>query len=380
MLAAASSLLLIGNDGTNDENREAAALPMLSRESALSGEFAADFDAYINDRIAFRNELIGASNNLLSYKGIPSPAGTVIRAAIDMGTGEKQSADIVIHDGKVMELFEKKPDLFNKYADIVNRYAEALPNSNIYSAIIPTQLEFEDSMYSNLEDSQRDAINYIYSRLSDKITCVNMYDALRAHTGEYIYFKTDHHWTALGAYYAYVELCMTTGVDNVDISDFEKQQTESFDGYLSRFVTAHSAEVGEDVFEWYDTDKDKKIKYYMRAFDEDGSSHRYTTPIFYTERDDYDFFLGADHPMAVYENNEVKNGKTMLVVSDSFINALAPWLVKSYSRLVLINPRSYYSTLKAAADEFKPDDVMILDYIFASTFADYCDTMARLLE
>lgn len=380
MLAAAAMLFLIGSGDTSGENRALAKMPQFTGETVFSGEFAAGAEEFVNDRISFRSALIDASQRLMSYKGVKSPAGTVIRAQIDMGTGKKQSSDILVNDGKIMELFEKNDALADKYAEVINAYARAVSGANVYAAVIPTQLEFEDAMYSNLENSQLDAINYIYSRLDGNVKRIDMYGALKPHAEEYIYFKTDHHWTALGAYYGYLALCTATGVNSVDINDFEKNTTEEFDGYLSRFVTDPSINVGEDTFEWYNVDKNGNISYEMRSYKEDGSVHKYKTPVFYTERIDYDFFLGADHPMAIYTNSELTGGKTLLAVSDSFVNALAPWLMKSYKRVVLINPRSYLKSFKDAAEEFAPDDVLIMDYVFAHTFEDYCSMLERLLD
>ena len=167
-------------------------------------------------------------------------------------------------------------------------------------------------------------------------------------------------------------------MDAVDISDYEMNEKTDFHGYLSDFVSDKSLLDKPDVLEWYDVDPTDKISNSMRAYEKDGSWHTYHTPIFYTERNDYDFFLGADHPFAVYKNSDVTNGKTILIISDSFVNAFAPWLMKSYSTVAMINPRSYYSTLKSAADELMPDDVLVLNYTFAATFADYCNAMENL--
>ena len=72
--------------------------------------------------------------------------------------------------------------------------------------IIPTQLEFQDEVYSSVQDSQKEAIDYIYANMPERIRPVDAYGALEKHKDEYIYYRTDHHWTALGAYYGYCAL------------------------------------------------------------------------------------------------------------------------------------------------------------------------------
>ena len=378
MLAASAIAFGRGNDGTNGENRALATPPPFNRNTVRSGEFMTGAEAYVNDHIAYRNELINISQQIDTYRGIASPAGTIIRAGVDMGTGAQQVSDILVENGIVTEMFKMDYQTADRFAAAINAYADALDGVNMYVGVIPTQLEFADPIYANLEDSQSAAIEYIYGQLNDDITRIDMRAALGNHTDEYIYFRTDHHWTMLGAYYGYLALCDAAGMDAVDISDYGVHEKTDFHGYLSDFVSDKSLLDNPDVLEWYDVDPSGKITNSMRAYEKDGSWHTYHTPIFYTERNDYDFFLGADHPFAVYKNSELTNGKTILVISDSFINALAPWLMKTYSTVVLINPRSYYSTLAAAEEEFKPDDALVLNYTFAATFADYCKVMEGL--
>ena len=378
LLAASAIAFGRGNDGTNDENRTLATPPPFNRNAVHSGEFMAGAEAYVNDHIAYRSELIDISRLIDGYRGIESPAGTIIRAGVDMGTGAQQVSDILVENGAVTEMFKMNTATADRFAAAINAYADTLEGVNMYAAIVPTQLEFADPIYSNLEDSQSEAIEYIYGQLNPDITRVDLVSALAPHTDEYIYFRTDHHWTMRGAYYGYLALCEAAGMDTVDINDYEMHEKTDFHGYLSDFISDKSLLDKPDVLEWYDIDPSDEISNVMRAYEKDGSWHEYHTPIFYTERNDYDFFLGADHPLAVYRNSSVANGKTILIISDSFVNAFAPWLMKSYSTVVLINPRSYYSTLKAAADEFKPDDALVLDYTFAATFDDYCRVMEDL--
>lgn len=380
LLASSVFMLAYGNDGENDENRASATMPPLTREAVMTGEFAAGTEAYVNDRIAYRNELITLSQLIDSYKGTASPAGTIIRADVDMGTGVRQSSDILVENGTVTEMFDFDKETADRYINVINTYAKELDGVNMYAAIVPTRLEFAEPIYSNLEDSQSEAIEYIYDRLDSDITRVDIRGALSPHTDEYIYFRTDHHWTMRGAYYGYVELCGAANMKYVDINDYKKKTMKDFEGYLEKFVTDKSLLSNPDTLEWYDIDEQNRITNDIRSYDKDGKSHGYHSPIFYDERRDYDFFLGASHPLAVYKNGDIKEKRTILVISDSYANALAPWLMKSYSTVVLIDPRSYYSTLKAAADEFKPDDALVLNYTFATAFKDYCTAMEKLVK
>ncbi len=379
LLAASAAMIAAGSGTTAAENRAAASFPPFDRQTVLSGGFASGVESYINDRVACREYIIELSRRLGARMGITPPEGVVIRADVDMGTGESLASDILVANGAVTEIFDFSAECADRWADAVNAYTKYLDGVNVYAALVPTRLEFAEPIYSNLEDSQSEAIRYIYSRLAPGVTPVDMRAALAPHTGEYVYFRTDHHWTALGAYYGYRALCGAADVGAVDIGGFEKNVKTPFKGYLSAFVADKSLLDKPDALEWYDTDAAGEITNVMYSRGEGGAWHEYHTPIYYDERSDYDFFLGADHPFALYKNPGALTDKTVLIVSDSFVNALAPWLMKTYKAVALINPRSFGGTLGEAVQKLRPDDFLVLDYTFAASFPDYCAAMESLL-
>ena len=119
----------------------------------------------------------------------------------------------VVVDGKAVELFKFNKDNFDFYAQVLNKYNQKIGGKvPIYSLIAPTNSEFVQLRnYKGITDSQNNAIAYLNSKFSEEITAVNAYDVLNEHKDEYIYFRSDHHWTALGAYYAYTAFMETKG-------------------------------------------------------------------------------------------------------------------------------------------------------------------------
>ena len=378
LLLASVGLLIYGNDGTNNENRTAATMPPINAQTVFSGEFASGTEGYINDRIGFRNDMIDISKQISSLKGIPSPDGKIVRANMDIGTGAKQGSDILVVNNKIMEMFSKKANYADEYAAAINSYAKKLDeNIKLYAMLVPTQLEFEDPIYSNLEDSQKDAIDEIYSKLDKRVETVNVYDTLKSHMGEYIYFRTDHHWTMLGAYYGYKKFCIQTNQAYVEIEDFEKNEIEDFIGYLYAFANSPEISNYPDTIEWYDVNKEKNISWHMTSF-RNGKPHSYKSVLYDKQKKDYDFFLGSDHPLACYTNSLLPDGKTIMIICDSYANVLAPWLMNNYKNVILINPRSYEQNLEVSLEKYKPDEVMILNYIFSTSFKDYCNILTNL--
>lgn len=111
-----------------------------------------------------------------------------------------------------MSLYGGDPASGKWYAQVLNSYHEELPDVQIYNMIIPTAIEFYvPDKYRDLTQSQKAMIDLVYGTLDPSIKKVDAYSELAAHTDEYIYFRTDHHWTGLGAYYAYRAFCGRRG-------------------------------------------------------------------------------------------------------------------------------------------------------------------------
>ncbi|MCD8390690.1 MAG: hypothetical protein LUD03_02480 [Firmicutes bacterium] len=375
-LIAAFAAVMLGGGDVSGENRAQSEMPELTLENIKSGEFADGVEAYLGDKIAFRSEMIDLSQKISEYKGVDVPEGKVILADVDMGTGEKKATNLLILDGAIMEMFSENRAAADKYAEALNILAENLGDIKLYSMLVPTQLEFRDELYSNLQDSQKDEIDYIYSRTDSAVNAVDVYGALEARSGEYIYFRSDHHWTMLGAYYGYEALCAETGAQSVSIDDYEKRTINGFFGRLSAY--AGTEEIKADTIEWYDVNERGNIDWSMTAYKSSGESYNYRSVLYDESRSDYDFFLGSDHAFARFTNSELPDGKTIIIICDSYANDFAPWLMNNYKNVILIDPRTYMGSLKDTISEYNPDEALVLNYIFTASFEDYCAVLLNL--
>lgn len=380
MLAVFAAILIYPPDrkSAEEENRTLAAMPEISGDSILSGKFAQGFESFIDDNLGFRSFFTSVSKKLSSLKGISTPAGRLVYTDTDMGTGSVQKASMLIVNKTVFELFVKDTAHEEEYIEAVNSYAQKLdPNIRLYAALIPTQLEFQEPIYANMQDSQKDTIDYIYDRLDSRIETVDMYSPLKNHIDEYIYFRSDHHWTQLGAYYAYQAFCGAADMTPADKDGFQKNNIANFLGYLYRQAPSSEIASNPDTIEWYDVNPDEHIELSMIGFN-DGGEFAYTNHLFDKANANYDFFLSGDHPLVTLTNNANPGGKTIMIVRDSFANAFAPWIINNYHRVVLIDPRTYKKSFDDAVKEYNPDEVMIMNYIFTTTFEDYCNLLKNL--
>lgn len=379
MLAVSLLLLLLPADteSIKSENREPQAMPSLNADTLFSGKFAEEFEGFLGDSTAFRAPITKLSRILEEKRGITTQKGKVIATNKDIGTGTTQKQTLLLANNAIMEMFIRNHEQEREYAEAVNMYAERLPqNISMYSMLIPTQLEFCEPIYKNLQDSQQDAINSIYSGLNPRVTAVDAYSALREHKDEYIYFRTDHHWTPLGAYYGYRAFMDAEGGTAVDKDNYEVNEIRNMLGYLYDRAPETDAPITPDTINWYSIDPDNKIRTVMHEI-KNGELTDYKGVMYDRTKANYLFFFGSDHPIVDMTNAENPNGKTIAVIKDSYTNVFAPWLIKSYKRVILIDPRIYTDSFDIIMKEFKPDELLIINYIFTTSFKDYTDLMKQ---
>lgn len=361
------------------ENRTMTEIPKPDAKTVFSGEFAQGFESHISDSIGFRSFFTSLSRNMEASKGFSPKTGRIISTNKDIGTGTTQKQTLIAADQSVMEMFVKNRKQEALYAEAVNHYAEKLPeNVKLYSMIIPTRLSFCEPIYKNLQDDQGKAIERIYEHLDSSVGTVDAYGALSEHSKEYIYFRTDHHWTQRGAYYAYRAFMEENGGESVEIDSFEKNVGNSFLGYLYNRVTDSHVDILPDKLEWFDIDPQGNIKTSMRAVDEYGEVLNYSGTMYDSKKQNYQFFFGSDHPIVEMTNSENYGGKTLVVLKDSYTNALATWLIKSYHKVILVDPRIFENNFQYILDTYPPDEVLIANYIFTTNFADYCELLKNL--
>ena len=381
IIAAAAVFLALPADenSVTGENRSLATMTPFTKKTVFSGEFAEDFENYLTDNIGFRSTFTGFSEWIDSVKGVESSAGRIVYpGGKEAAPGIITPSTMLITDNVIYEIFNRSKTE-DDYVKTLNSYAQRLDkNIKFYSMLFPTHLEFAEPLYANLQDSQKDAIDYIYSKLDSRITTVDVYNALLPHKDEYIYFTTDHHWTALGAYYAYRAFCEEAEINPVSKDSFETYEIKKFLGYLFSFARAPEVRKHPDTLKWYNTNKNGSIPASVRYLNADGAVEEQKINLFEESKKDYGVFLGGDYPLVILDNSENSEGKTLIIIKDSFANAFVPWVIKNYKRVIMIDPRSYTDDIQPIIDEFKPDDFLIMDYIFAATFDDYCELLGDL--
>lgn len=262
-----------------------------------------------------------------------------------VGPVDKIDNIMIINKGtsevRAMELYGGGFDNGKKYAQILNRYksdlSEALDGRvNVYAMCIPMAVAYYlPSEYKDQSASIPDNILNIYSNL-DGVVSVDVYGALKGHTDEYIYSRTDHHWQPLGAYYAAEEFAKQAMVDFAPLSSYEKKTKTDFVGTLYGHSGEAELEKNPDKFIYYVPQNDYTTYNYNSSLG--GKVQGYLLHEYASGANTYSMFLGNDNIVAQIDT-DVKNGRTLVVFKDSFGNALIPFLVGSFEHIYVVDYR-----------------------------------------
>lgn len=360
------------------ENRELAAMPKVTLNSVLSGDFESGFETYLTDNVGFRSHLVDIGSRFENMRGIQSKnSGRIV---------EVSGGQLVLNDRKIMEVFHENPDARNLYISVLNDFSKGINGSTkMYLMLVPTQIEFDKSRYRLLSDSEKSTIDSIYSSL-ENVKCVNVYDKLKANASDYIYFRTDHHWTQRGAYLGYKSIMEASGDTAVPLNSLTHKKLSGFLGYLYNQANVPEYSEYADDIEYFEGDEN--YTFLAKGPDENGNTAQYNPKIYCPPTDGsaplYSTFMGGDHAFAEIDT-KVKGGKTALVIKDSYANAVLPLLTNNYSKIIVIDPRSYSDAMVASMGgiskliaDYEVDDFIIINYVFTTTATDFINNLDRI--
>ena len=297
------------------------------------------------------------------------PAPTYQRIELN---GDEQQYDAVYRVGDTgYEMYSYVDSTAKKYADNVNAVADALAGkASVYMLPIPLSsgVSLPDDLYGkDIFADQKAAEQKIIGYMNGNVKSVALYDALLAHRTEYIYFRTDHHWTATGAYYAYEQFCKAKGITPTPISSYK---VDEYDGFLGTFYrdSSQNATMGANP--------DKVVAYHPLSteatLDYGDSENASLTrgKIIYDESDapaslKYGAFITGDNAYSIINNPDVTNGSSCIVVKESFGNAFVPFLTDHYQTIYVLDYRYWKGSISQFAQSKGVQDVLFVNNLSA---------------
>ncbi|MGL5677343.1 MAG: DHHW family protein [Cellulosilyticaceae bacterium] len=321
------------------ENRGLQMLPNFTMERFLEGKFGTDFEKYIADQFPGRNTFIA------------------LKSHVELALQKKDNNGVYIgKDGYFLQEF-KKPDeeLMAKNIDYVNRFAE---KANVYFMLAPTATKVHEDRLPSFATPYDEGV-YIKDfteELSDKVHLVDALSKLSEHKEEAIYYKTDHHWTTLGAYYGYTAFCEAYGIEPLAVEDFERLPAGK-DFYGTLFSKGNFTFATPDVVEIFEPKQPVEMTV-TYVNDEKVVDSLYEMSHL-EKKDKYSVFLDGNHAMIEVKTN-ANNGKKLAVVKDSYANAMMPFLAQHFEEIYILDLRFLNASIPSYLEERGIEDVLML--------------------
>ncbi len=412
------------------EKRELAKFPKFSTNALLNGSYFDDITAWFSDTFPMREQLTKMNTSLKKLSGFDSvaihgdveqgdeipdapyeettqattapvtepatevqttapattapatePPQTTLPAKPDVNVQELGA--ILIAGNSAYEYYNFSSDLAPKYISAVNNIKNAAPNCNAYTLLVPTSMDIDlnDAIRADINTSdQKKALDYFNSSFRGITPVTGIYESLREHKADYQYFRTDHHWTALGAYRAYEQFAYAKGIEPVPISQYE---TGKYDGFLGTFYA--SSEQSPTLGNTPDTVVTYKPfnNFDFTITDADGNTKEWnilTDVTDYAPSMKYLTFIGGDNPLSTVTNYDLSDNSACLVIKDSYGNALVPFLIPHYQRIYIVDPRHYNGTLSEFVSANNVDDIIFISNVSTTRNSIFIDAMTGFMQ
>lgn len=409
---------------SESEKRALAELPGLSRNGVINGSYFTDLEKWYSDTFPFKEDLLGLESKMESFYGeggesyygnksdvvedtIPETAESLAplvtletdaqeetpEETVDMYqslvetnadgtlkvdtepkeevevTGE-QAGNIYVSNNKAYEIFYYNQGGSVKYASVLNTVKAMLPEVNVYDILVPNSfgVELDPSLQEELgSGNMQDAFNYIFSMMDPGIHRLSVFDTLYAHRDEYIFFNTDHHWTALGAYYSYRAFCEEKGITPHELSEF---QYVDYSGFYGTFYFATNRNEAlkanpDHVEAWIPMGTNDMV-----ATDENGQTYKANIINDVSEANagrKYNCFIKGDNAFTVINNPKITDGSSCVVVKESYGNAFVPFLVDHYQNVYVVDYRYYRDNLTQFIIDNRVQDLIFVNNVQAIT-------------
>ncbi len=347
-----ASLVTKPKEYSERERRYLEQMPKFSKQALINGEFTSKYETYITDQFVGRDKWIR------------------IKTAVERMAGKQDINNVYFaKDGYLIEKVEEQDLDLEQWeknkkwlADFLVKYEEKLGKDHVRALFIPTAgyvLKEKLPAYAPFYDQgiiNQEIRELIGKKASDELAgelVVDVNQALKDKSDEYIYYKTDHHWTSLGAYYAYEVLANSLGLTPKPLEEYK--QTIAASDFYGTVYNKVNTNVSPDKITLFDDGQDYNVSINM--------GEKELNSLFDYEQlegvDKYSIFLGGNNAMTQVMTSN-KNGKKLLVVKDSYAHTMVPILAHHFEEVVLVDLRYLNMGMEEIVDQLGITDVLLL--------------------
>ena len=397
---------------SESEKRQLTQLPTASAETLVSGEYFRGLEAYVADNFVHRQsitewasrlrrwygmhwdevEYFADTKSTLNVRAIPittdQPPVSTVLAPNDFIKSPTQPLSAKSSDGKIQDdapyqniesviiykkrafqMFGASPSTALGFSKTLNQYREILgSNVKLYVMPIPIGSDFYlPKKITNNVRKEKNLIDFLSSNLNSEILVVDAYSELEKHTEEYIQFNTDHHWTGLGAYYAYTAFCKTAEIVPLKQEEMIYKVIPNFLGSLYQKTLSADLKANPDKVEYWKVPVKTQSQYFRGDLNKGISASLYAEGA--RGAFGYGVFLGGDYPMFRISSDN-KNGRRIILIKDSYGNAFAPYLSSHYEDVFVLDYRYFNGNILSLMKEHNITEILFAhnSYVISSPY------------
>lgn len=319
------------------ENRTLAQFPAFSWEGLKDGSYTEALEEYFADQFPLRDSWTG------------------LKARAEQLLGKSEFNDVFLCDDTLISKVEKPdPDLLSNNFTYIQRLAENT-KANVYVGLIPSAAEVWKDKLPYGADTWDQTDLLASAGESTGLPTVDFAAALNAHAAEPIFYRTDHHWTTLGAFYGANAVLEALGKEPIKVEDFTPETVvQDFNGTL--YSTSGIHWLTPDTMEFWVREDDLSVTSWRSGKAEEASLYDRS---YLTVKDKYSAFLGGNQPLCVIKNEAVTDGSKLLLIRDSYSDAMAPFLAQRFSEVHLIDLRYYRMPASIYAADNGIEDILV---------------------
>lgn len=328
---------------SEEENRALTEKPDYTWENVLSGTYMQQYESYISDQFAGRS-LWRRLNIALKRIG-----------------GSREENGVFL--GKKKQLMEEiatpTEETLEKNIDSMNAFSERYEEVSTRMLLIPDSAEILKGSLPTFASTKEQSkmFKQVQERLSESIQWIDGMSVMSEHADEKIYYKTDHHWTSLGAYYMYLESAQELGIEESCINTAYDiyPVTAKFNGTLSGksgFCMNEKEEIEVYI-------PKEEVSVLVNYVDEQKKRTSVYDVSKLKTKDKYAVFLGGNSSVIDIKTT-ASSGKTLLLIKDSFANSFLPFLLPHYKEIVLVDPRYYAGSIDDIMSTYQITDTLFL--------------------
>lgn len=347
-----SSAQLPENAFSENENRYLEKMPEFNFDTVTDKSFMTKFENFFADRIVLREQWIGLMNDF------------------DRILGKKEIKGIFTEDGIMIQSWrtsDYSADSVSKNLSAMESFAEKYPKMKMYFMLAPNAQEiYSDTLPANCGAAdQKQFIKNCYDSLPS-LTNIDVYSGLLAAKNEYIYYRTDHHWTSYGAYIGYkaAASAMKFTAYNEDKFSVEHASNEFRGTLYSKTLDNSITPDTIDIYALANNEPQVKVSVYKSGAEPDSTYDSLYFREFLDVKDKYSTFLGQNVPRIDIDSDiPQENDKgSLLIFKDSYAHSLIPFLAKNYSHITVLDLRYINSDLSNIGVNLKDYENVLFMY------------------